>query len=589
MYALHCVFVIWCILLLAGRVPAVPAGSSIAPPPPLEPVQFLAPTQKSKRPWIRLRDSIIEKIWGISKNRPAHSCPVKDGLRSRLPPAKVLTRYGSDVVLRFELREPEEVQALADAVNVLFLDVWDSTDAYVDIRLAQEVIPSLLGLLPRSLQNSHTLLIDDLSELIYASYPSHRSADLDQGPLFSPSLRQKSNVADLFFDDYQPLSVIIPWMRLMASMFSPHVQMINVGMTYEGRDIPAFRLGVRRPSPEPPLEPRKTVLIIGGAHAREWISTSTVAYIAYRLITGYGKSASITRLLEDFDWVLVPTINPDGYVYSWEMDRLWRKNRQQTGLHFCPGIDLDRSWGYAWDGEGTRANPCSESYAGDQAFDSVETRTIAEWALNETLNNVDIIGFLDLHSYSQQILYPYSYSCASVPPTLENLEELAMGLAKAIRMTNRETYKVSPACEGVVVSDQRDGKRRILPKVESSGGSALDWFYNQLHAKYSYQIKLRDKGTYGFLLPPEEIVPTGKELFNSILVFGHFLLAERANDVEWELDLPDAASGVASGIFNRTLFRSDQQSVQYEDNEEDAQMNEDDLDEEYGWELRRRK
>lgn len=143
MYALHGVLVLWCILLLAGRVPAVPAGSSITPPPPVEPVQFLAPTQDSRRPWVRLRDSIIEKIWGISSKKTDRYCPVKDGLR-RPPPAKALTRYGSDVVLRFELREPDEVKALADAVNVLFLDVWDSTDTFVDIRLAKEVVSHLV-------------------------------------------------------------------------------------------------------------------------------------------------------------------------------------------------------------------------------------------------------------------------------------------------------------------------------------------------------------------------------------------------------------------------------------------------------------
>lgn len=63
-----------------------------------------------------------------------------DTRRGVPPPKQALTRYGSDVVVRFELKEPAQVDALSEAVNVLFLDVWDASDTFVDIRLAKEVV-----------------------------------------------------------------------------------------------------------------------------------------------------------------------------------------------------------------------------------------------------------------------------------------------------------------------------------------------------------------------------------------------------------------------------------------------------------------
>ena len=247
--------------------------------------------------------------------------------------------------------------------------------------------------------------------------------------------------------------------------------MITIGISYEGRDIPALRVGVHPTNAEKPSGPRKTIIVAGGSHAREWISTSSVNYAAYSFITAYGKSKSLTKLLERFDWIFIPTLNPDGYVYTWENDRLWRKNRQQTALRFCKGMDLDRSYGFEWDSESSKNNPCSESFAGESPFEGAEARRFANWVRNETENNnAEIVGFLDFHSYSQQVLYPYSYSCTSAPPSLENLE---------------------------------------------------------LKVSYAYQIKLRDTGSYGFLLPSKNIVPTGKEAFAAVEYFGQFLMGNK--------------------------------------------------------------
>ncbi|KAL5351293.1 putative metallocarboxypeptidase ecm14 [Pseudogymnoascus australis] len=520
-----------------------------------------------------LRDTAIEKIFGGGSAKAADAETAKENgqaaASSRRPlsaqlPATLLAKYGGDVVLRFNITTEEEEAALAEAADTLFLDVWEFTNNWADIRLAEDDVPSLLGLLPKSLHNAYSNLMPDLAQSIYQSYPSLAFSSTPPFPpsqaahSFTPSVPNKptsdlhkaSGATDnIFFRDYQPLSVIIPWMRLMASMFTTHVTMTSIGLSYEGRPIPALRVGVH-PTPSSPPTKRKTIIIAGGLHAREWISTSTVTYIAWSLITSYGKSPAITKLINEFDWVFIPTLNPDGYVHTWETDRLWRKNRQQTHLRFCRGIDLDRAFGYRWAGSAFQANPCSESYPGSAPFQAVEAHRLAQWAEREVKeNNARFVGLLDMHSYSQQVLYPYSYSCEREPPTIENLEELGMGLAKAIRISSGEFYAVTSACEGSVVARKGKGKKgnkkagEKQVRMESGGGSAIDWFYHEMKVRYTYQLKLRDTGSYGFLLPGEQIVPTGEEAFNAVKYFGDFLMGNKGIERMDGVDVEEEEEG----------------------------------------------
>lgn len=562
--------------LLAAFVVAVPSPRENEQQPLLQPIQPA---------WRALSSWAIRSIWSLEGKLRADYDSLPDLSRSQLSP-QTHARYGDDVVLRFRASTSEEVKSLAEAVDILLLDVWAFTEDWVDIRLGKDVVSSLLGLLPATLQESHIPLMREreLAQAVADTFPTLKSGDsVTRDRTFSPIIHQTKKADDnVFFNDYQPLSVIKPWMQLLASLFTSHTRLVNIGLSYERREIPALRVGVHPTNNEDRKpEKRKTILITGGSHAREWVTTSTVNYIAYSLITGYGKVSSITRLLEHFDFVFVPTLNPDGYVYSWETDRLWRKNRQPTDVRFCPGMDLDHSFAFEWDGEATAGNPCSESYGGEQPFEAVESKRLADWARNETENNnVEFIGFLDLHSYSQQIMYPYAYSCDDAPPGQENLEELAFGLEKAIRRSSALTYEVMAACEGNVAisNSKKDAKRVVWPRMEGSGGSALDWFYHELHVHYAYQIKLRDRGTYGFLLPSQNIVPTGREMLDAVLYFGQFMI-----DGYPKLVMDEEEGGIGELQKAERLVDEAQASLAQEVVEDEF------VPEERQWDLRRRR
>lgn len=91
-----------------------------------------------------LRDGLIRSIWSTpcdGQVKVSRAKAISAGPSA--PPSTLLSRYGGDVVLRFNIGSAEEASALAEAVNVLFLDVWEFNSDWVDIRLSKDVVRSL--------------------------------------------------------------------------------------------------------------------------------------------------------------------------------------------------------------------------------------------------------------------------------------------------------------------------------------------------------------------------------------------------------------------------------------------------------------
>lgn len=135
------------LLFCCLQVPPAHANSDShsGPSLPFQIPQYLHQDGDGKSVLSRWRDSLITKIWSV----PQIACQ-KEGPNSpsrASPPPSLLSRYGGDVVLRFKIRSAEEAAALADAVDVLFLDVWEFTTEWADIRLSKDVVSSASSLL----------------------------------------------------------------------------------------------------------------------------------------------------------------------------------------------------------------------------------------------------------------------------------------------------------------------------------------------------------------------------------------------------------------------------------------------------------
>jgi murein tripeptide amidase MpaA len=164
---------------------------------------------------------------------------------------------------------------------------------------------------------------------------------------------------------------------------------------------------------------RRGVLIVGGTHARELMNPDAIIELAVDLLLSYangtdihygGKSFpadDIKLILEAMDVWLLPCVNPDGRVHAMTVDDMWRKNRRDNPGTPCDGVDLNRNadavWGVA-QGQ-TSCSSCADVYCGPSVFSEPETRNV-----KNILDSERIVSFVDVHSYSELVLYPWGHA-----------------------------------------------------------------------------------------------------------------------------------------------------------------------------------
>ncbi|TDG38674.1 hypothetical protein AWZ03_014904 [Drosophila navojoa] len=286
--------------------------------------------------------------------------------------------------------------------------------------------------------------------------------------------------------DYHDLEDTYAWMRSLAKQNPQIVTLLEVGKTYEGRSI--LGLKISKSGSEKP-----GIFIEAGIHAREWISPAAATYIINELLTS--NVASIKQLGDNYNWYIVPHVNPDGFVYSRKTNRIWRKTRKPYGN--CFGADPNRNWDFHWNKWNYKNRPCGDEYAGPNAFSEIEILSLSNY-IASMKNKIQL--YLSLHSFSQVLVYPYGYT-ASLPDNIKDYQQVAKAAISAISKRYNTKYVA----------------KSIYNFASHVSGSSLDWVYGTQGVRMTFCYELRpDSEFFGFLLPPSQIIPTSEELLDSI-------------------------------------------------------------------------
>ncbi|KAF4524148.1 hypothetical protein B566_EDAN012153 [Ephemera danica] len=367
--------------------------------------------------------------------------------------------YEGAQMLRVKAVTPEQKHLLNSLQEAELIDTWlrpAKGKGDVDIMVPGEALPFVKQRLA-DLNTEYRIVIPDVQRAIEAENPPMSEED--------QALADRKGYR-MTWQSYHPLQDIHDYIDYLAQTYPDICSVTTIGSSVEGRPLKVLRISSRKQSAS---GSRPAIWIDGGIHAREWISPASVTYIIQQLVENYEDQGAIA---EDIDYYILPVVNPDGYEYTRQRERLWRKNRKDPHLGRCAGTDLNRNWGYKWGGPGSSRDKCKEIYAGASAFSEPETQAIKNFVSGQASN---MRAYITFHSYGQYILYPWGYD-RKVPPDYADLDRVGKQAAAAMR---------------------------------SAGG-----------ASYT----LRDRGQYGFLLPASFIQPTGKEAFAAVKTIAQAVL-----------------------------------------------------------------
>ncbi|TDG46690.1 hypothetical protein AWZ03_006870 [Drosophila navojoa] len=392
---------------------------------------------------------------------------------------KEKVRYDDYRVFRIKYKTPMQRQSLLDLTKVKQnqFSLWHDDGSECNLMVAPSALPLFEEKL-RLVNATAEMFIANVQDLIDQENTAGTRADATFG-----------------WTRYHNLTEIDAWLDTVLANYPEVTMGFVLGQSYEGRDIRGIRISYKWGNPG--------VFIESNIHAREWITSATATWLINELLTS--KDESVRELAESHDWYIIPVLNVDGFVYTHETDRLWRKTRQPSLISDCVGVDPNRNFDSHWmENGGASSDPCDETYAGPHPLSEPEVKALSDF-ISILKHKMNVM--LAFHSYSQLLLSPYGHTAEEFPDNYNDLMQVAKAYSDAVHGLPYGTIYKYGSSAGI-----------LYP----ASGATNDWAYNEKDIKISYTIEFRDTGNFGFVLPAAFIKPNAEETLIGIMA----LLAE---------------------------------------------------------------
>jgi Zinc carboxypeptidase len=278
----------------------------------------------------------------------------------------------------------------------------------------------------------------------------------------------------------------------LAQLVKDHpglVRPVTLGKSYQGRDIQGIEVADNVGAGD---DGRPVYLLVALHHAREWPSAEIAMEFAHLVTEGFGNDAQITDLLRKERIVIVPIINPDGFVaargtdpdpadtlmnnggslqentdgtspYDWDTvegvftpfggNLAYRRKNCDTGIvegnplhsdaeqnlpcYYRVGVDPNRNYGYGWGGNGGSTDPNTQAYRGTSQWSEPETQAVWHWS---QVHNVSML--ITLHNVAALVLRPPGQHTDGLAPDEQRMKEIGDEMANATGYTSEYGWQL---------------------------------------------------------------------------------------------------------------------------------------------------